>query len=164
MKKLDDEYLNIIKDIINKEEFSKLKECGHHGINRYEHSVKVSYYAYKYAKKLNIDYVEATRAGLLHDFFITERMNSKQKFISTFNHPKKALDNASNLFAINEKEADIILSHMFPFGNSIPKYKESWLVVGVDKILGSKEFLQQFRYSFKYAANLCLLLLLNFIK
>lgn len=53
---LDKEYLDIVNDILYSKEFLKLKNCEHHGISRYDHSLKVSYKAYKYAKKHNLDY------------------------------------------------------------------------------------------------------------
>ena len=44
---LDEEYIQLIKDIIDNSEFLKLKTCEHHGISRFEHSLKVSYNSYK---------------------------------------------------------------------------------------------------------------------
>ena len=161
---LDEEYLNIVKDILNNDKFNELKACQHHGMTRYEHSVKVSYNAYKYAKKHNLDYKAVAVGGLLHDFFITKNVNKREKFISTFTHPKKARINAINEFKVNYKEENIIVSHMFPIGGYTPKYKESWIVNLVDKKIGLKEFASEYAYKFRYAANLTLVLLLNFIK
>ena len=39
----DKEYYDIVSDIINNDEFDKIKKIEHHGITRYEHSLKVSY-------------------------------------------------------------------------------------------------------------------------
>lgn len=164
INELDKEYLKIVKDIIGNKEFDRLKDCEHHGITRYDHSLKVSYQAYKYAKKHGLNYEEVARGGLLHDFFITERMNTKEKLISTFNHPEKAQINARSTFNITERESDIIVSHMFPLGRNIPKYSESWLVSMFDKKVAISEFLSKFNYRFRYAGNLSVLVLLNFIK
>lgn len=38
-------------------------------------AIKVSYRAYKTAKKLNLDYIKTARAGLLHDFYLDEDIN-----------------------------------------------------------------------------------------
>ena len=65
----DFEYVDIVSDIINNEEFLKLKFYRHHDNTRLDHCLKVSYNAYKLAKKFNLDYKAAARAGLLHDFF-----------------------------------------------------------------------------------------------
>ena len=65
-------------------EFLELKKCEHHGISRFEHSIKVSYNAYKFAKKHNLDYKEVAVGGLLHDFFIEQNYGIKQRLFSTF--------------------------------------------------------------------------------
>jgi len=161
---LDEEYLSLVKNILNNEEFLKLKVCEHHGITRFEHSLKVSYGAYKYAKKHNLDYKEVAVGGLLHDFFQDENNNIKDKFISTFTHPNKAVKNAIDKFYVNDKEADIIKSHMFPLNISIPKYKESWLVSLYDKKYAIIEFASKFNHKFRYATNFLLLMVFNFIK
>ncbi|MEG2322603.1 MAG: hypothetical protein RSB71_03895 [Bacilli bacterium] len=162
--KLDKEYLNIVKDIIYDEDFLKLQKCSHHGISRYDHSVKVSYAAYKYALKHHFDYDQVAIGGLLHDFFITDNLNLFGKLKSTFNHPKKAKDNALNKYDLTAKETDIIISHMFPINLRLPKYKESWLVSLYDKKVGIMEFGNKFKYQIQYSSNLILLLILNFVK
>lgn len=164
INKLDSDYINLVKDIIYNKKFLKLQNCKHHGISRYEHSIKVSYNAYKFAKKYNLNFESVAIGGLLHDFFDDENYNLKQKFISYFNHPNKAVLNACNTFNVNELEQDIIKSHMFPASLKIPKYKESWLVSLFDKKVALNEFTCNFGYKMRYVCNLSLLLLFNFIK
>lgn len=161
---LDDEYRRLVKHILNDEEFMKLKNCEHHGITRFDHSLKVSYQAYKYAKKHNLDYKSVAIGGLLHDFFDTENVSLKEKFVSTFNHPLKAEINALEKFNVNTKEADIIKSHMFPLNLVVPKYKESWIVSLYDKKVALSEFSAKLSYKLRYVSNLSILLLFNFIK
>ena len=129
---------------------------------RYDHSVKVSYYSYKLAKILKLSYKEVARAGLLHDYFISDpNRNFKEKIKSTFCHSKLALKTATDNFDVNEMEADIIRSHMFPFGSTVPKYIESWIVDFIDKIVGFYEFCEKFSYKFSYSMNLILLFMIN---
>lgn len=160
----DKEYKKIVKDIFRNKEFKKICNIEHHGISRMEHSIKISYYSYKIAKKLGIDYVSVARGGLLHDFFLDgDERNNKRKFLDTFTHPKKALETAQNNFELNEIEKNIIISHMFPIYISIPKYKESILVNLVDKIVGFKEMAKGLGCKFKYRFNYTYVLLLLFI-
>ena len=161
---LDDDYIDIVKHILNNEEFLKLKNYEHHGITRFDHSLKVSYQAYKFAKKHNLDYKTVAIGGLLHDFFFFSNVSLKEKFISTFNHPLKAEANALEKFNVNTKEADIIRSHMFPLNLVVPKYKESWIVSLYDKKVALLEFSSKLGYKLRYASNLTILLLFNFIK
>ncbi len=161
----DEEYLKIVSDILNDSRFLNLKTFVHHGVSRYEHSLKVSYKAYKYAKKKNLDYTSVARGGLLHDFFEnSNNPKSKERFLKTFTHSKIALENANQKFNINELEADIIVSHMFPINQIVPKHKESWLVSMIDKKIGLCEWGTKFKYQICYLSNFLMLLLFNFIK
>ena len=75
-------YRKIVKNILDNEEFNKIKNIEHHGITRYDHSLKVSYYSYKIAKTLKLDYRQVARGGLLHDFFLSgEDRTFKDKFL-----------------------------------------------------------------------------------
>lgn len=162
--KHDKEYKKIVKDIFRNVEFKRLYNIEHHGISRMEHSIKISYYSYKIAKKLKMDYVSVARGGLLHDFYLDgDERTGKRKFLDTFTHPKKALNTSIVNFKCNDIEKNIIVSHMFPTYLSIPKYKESILVNLVDKVIGFKELIRgfgcKFNYKFNYTYVLMLLLM-----
>lgn len=133
----DRKYFSIVSDILEHPEFQKLKEVRHHGINRYDHSLRVSYYSYMIAKSLRLSPEEVARGALLHDFFLedSEVFDSKKDRAGILvHHPKYALENASRYFTLSEIEKDIILTHMFPVSPMVPKYIESWLVDLVDDI------------------------------
>ena len=152
--KHDKEYKKIVKDIFRNVEFKRLYNIEHHGISRMEHSIKISYYSYKIAKILRMDYVSVARGALLHDFFLDgDERNLRQKFLDTFTHPKRALKTSIDNFDINKIEQNIIVSHMFPIYLSLPKYKESFLVNSVDKIIGFKELVRGFACKFNYKFN-----------
>jgi len=162
---LDSEYIELVKNILNDDEFLKLKQVEHHGTNRFEHSLKVSYSAYKLAKKYNFDYEEVAVGGLLHDFFLKENYGAKERIKSAFNHPVKAEEKASFKFGINEKERDIIRTHMFPLNiNDVPRYKESWLVSLCDKSTAFGELSYNYGFKLRKAGNLLVLFLFNFIR
>ena len=136
------EYEFLIKNIINNEEFNKLEKEKHHGTNRLIHSKRVSYYSYRICKILRLDYISAARAGLLHDFFIYEQDSAKwDRFKLIFTHPIQAVKKSKKLYHLNPKEENIIISHMFPLGIP-PKYLESWIVQGVDKVIATYEFIE----------------------
>ena len=161
----DFEYINIVSHILSSDKFNEIKKIEHHGISRFDHSLKVSYYSYKVAKFLKLDSEEVARGGLLQDFFLSdEDRTTKDRVVSTFIHPKKAVKNAEELFSINDKEKDIIRTHMFPINLSLPKYTESWIVNLVDKVVGCNEFCHKFGYKLVYVANVYLLFLINSIK
>lgn len=161
----DQKYLKLVEDILENKEFNQLDTIEHHGMTRLEHSVRVSYYSYKISKMLGLDYTTVARAGLLHDFFISkENRTLKERFLSTFVHPKYAVINAKKYFEIDDKTKNIIESHMFPIYKVLPKYAESWIVSSVDKVAAIYEFSKAFGIKFAYASNIFILLILNNIR
>ena len=165
MKTYDNEYISIVEDILSNKEFNKIKYIEHHGITRFDHSIRVSYLSYKIARFFHLKSDEVARAGLLHDFFLSdEERTMKDKFLSTFTHPKKALKNAKELFELTKREENIIVSHMFPINFIIPRYLESIIVSSVDKLIALYEFSFKFRLKFKYVTNLYILVLFGIVK
>jgi len=165
VQKQDLEFMRIVKNILDNEEFKKIETIEHHGVSRFDHSMRVAYYSYKVAKLMHLDYVGTARGGLLHDFFLSpEDRTSKDRFISTFVHPKKALETAKSHFDLTKKEEDMIRSHMFPINPSVPKYAESWIVSTVDKVVAVEELSLKFKFKIKYAYSLLMLFMFNFIR
>ena len=124
----DKEFMSVASPILSHKEFLKTKSIVHHGNTRYNHSVRVSYTAFKLSKMLGFDTNAVIRAGALHDFFLVR--DDKNIMTSTkmlIDHPKMA------------KENNIIESHMFPISNIAPKSKEAWMVSLSDKIVAAFE-------------------------
>ena len=152
----DDEYDMIVEDIINHDEFQKTKNVNHHGMNRFDHSLRVSYIAYKIAKFLHVSYEEVARAGLLHDFFLinSKDIAIKDKINTLVNHPMYASAYSEKFFKLSDKEKDIIETHMFPIAPTrLPKYLESWIVNLVDDYVAIREELHVKRRQMCRLAN-----------
>ena len=137
----------ISKDILKNRKFQRIAYESHHGITRMEHSMRVAKYVYKISKKLNLDYVSATRAAILHDFFTNAEFGANHGLIQGVVHPHIALQNACGEFDLNDIEKNAIESHMYPLCCKMPKYKESWVLTGVDKVVAIYEYLS---YKFSY--------------
>lgn len=130
------EFNNIVGDILKNEEFIKLKYEIHHGISRLDHSLNVAKLTYLFCCKFHLKKTnKATRAALLHDFFLSQEVPG----IKFINHPSVAVSNSLKYFAIDSFQENIIASHMFPMSKTIPKYKESWLISFCDKLAAIKE-------------------------
>ncbi len=153
-------FYNISKKIIETEKFNDLKKEIHHGITRYDHVLRVSKYTYQITKKLHMDYISATRAALLHDYFTTDDVLGINGIKKWNEHPNIAYENAIKEFTINKKEKNAITSHMFPLGKTIPKYKESWVLTLVDKTVSTYE---QYKYNWKNAFALYFIFIINMI-
>ena len=155
------EFMNYTSGILEHEEFIKTKNIVHHGGTRYNHSLKVAYLSYKISKGLKCDVSSATRAGALHDFFLQrDDRNIATEAKMFVKHPSIAKKNAINYFGINEKEQNIIESHMFPFSTVAPKSKEAWIVTISDKIVSAIEA----SLNVKAQVTLWILFITNFIK
>lgn len=154
------DYNNEIKDIVEDEDFDKIKTIVHHGTSRLNHSLRVSYLSYKLAKRFKCDSKVAAQAGLLHDFFFEKEGNNIKGFKLIFNHPKIARENARHLFNVDDKVQNVIETHMFPFCLSLPASKEAWIVSTIDKVVATSEFTSKF----KTQLTLWALFIINFIK
>lgn len=138
----------IVQDIMDNEEFKKINNIRHHKGTRLDHSLLVAKKAYLFARRHNLDYKTVARAGLLHDFFLEDYKNLpniKDRIRLICNHGEVSKKNA-NRFNLNEKEANIIASHMFPLGKEIPRSKEAWLICLIDKTSATSEFIKNFSY------------------
>ena len=146
----DKEYMEIVKDIINNETVAEMKKYRqHYDINTFEHCLNVSYISYRICKKLKLDYKSMARGAMLHDLFLYDWRNSKKQLnldgYHAFVHPKIALENASKLYNLNDKEKDIIVKHMWPVTLALPKYKETYIITLVDKYSALQESAQYYR-------------------
>lgn len=156
-------YYDIVKDVLDNEEYQQLKNIKHHGLDRLEHNKRVSYYSYLVCKILHLDYESAARAGILHDFFLDENEDTtiKDKINLLERHPKKSLNNALKYFDLSDKEQNIILSHMFPVVPAyLPKHMESWIVDFVDDWVGIGERIFATRKQIARVANILIIILL----
>ena len=157
------EFENIIEEYTSHPKVKELKKYKHHGITRYDHSFNVAYYTYIITKKLNLNYKSATKAAMLHDFFLDE-VENENGVKRLQDHPKYAVINAKKYFELNELEEDIIRNHMFPVTFTPPKHKESWIVDMVDDIVSIKERGMGATRSLKRAFNAVVLLIITLIK
>ncbi len=150
----------IAKDIIEKEKFMSLKEEPHHGLSRYEHVMRVAKNTYRITKVLRVDYVSATRGALLHDYYNDVDYNNTRGLKKGSLHPVIALNNARREYYLNSKEENIIVSHMYPFGDVKPNCKESWIVTVIDKIVALYECT---RFKLKNSILLMMIFCINYL-
>jgi len=154
------EFESIANEIINSDKYQSLKSEDHHGLSRYEHSLRVARNTYKISKKMNLDYISATRGALLHDYFTDEEYRNTKGMKKYSMHPVIALNNAIREYELNPVEENVIVSHMYPMGKVKPNCKESWIVTVVDKGVAIYECA---RYKTKECLALTFLLVLNFM-
>lgn len=151
---------NIAESIIKTKKFNELKKESHHGLTRYMHVIRVSKFTYKITKFLKMDYVSATRAALLHDYYTASDLIDISEPKKLGIHPYVAKNNALKDFKLNSIEKNAIEAHMFPLGKTLPKYKESWVLTAVDKTVATYE---QCKFKWKNAIAIYMLFIINMI-
>lgn len=137
-------YYCLVADLLESDVVQKMKEFTHHGDTTcFQHCLNVSYYNYRLCGFFSLNQRAAARAGLLHDLFLYDwhtHKPEKGKLLHGFTHPGEALKNAKENFYISELESDIIEKHMFPLTiTALPKYRETLVIVLVDKYCGLLE-------------------------
>jgi len=119
----------------------RMKEYTQHGgTSAYDHCVDVARKSLKVAEKFKgTDRKAVVMGALLHDYFLYD-WHSKGDRLHGYHHPKIAAQKAREDFAVSDKEAQIISSHMWPLTlTAVPKSREAWIVCMADKWCSLKE-------------------------
>lgn len=134
-------YLRCVDDLITTEQVESMKQWKHHfSVTTYDHSLFVSYVAFRMARRMGRDYRMAARMGLLHDLYLYDSHDrSAHPGSQCFDHPRAALRNAAQLVELSEKEANIIASHMWPLATTMPRSAEAVIVSVADKLCATLE-------------------------
>ncbi len=143
----DEGYLSLVEDLLANAEVRGMERYIQHGTTTcLHHCISVSYLSYLFCRRYGLDTAAAARGGLLHDLFLYDWHTYRRapgERLHGFEHPRKALANASRLFSLTEKERDIILHHMFPLTLTPPRSKEGCVVTMFDKYCSLMETLRQ---------------------
>jgi uncharacterized protein len=132
-------YLDILEEF-DIEKYNDMLLDKHHGLTRYDHSLRVAKNSFYLSYFFRADVLTTTRAALMHDFFTNDDIDKKQFLNYLKTHPETALENSKKYFTVSEAEEQIIKSHMFPIGSEIPSSKEAWIVSFTDKYVSIYEF------------------------
>ena len=141
-------FLDCVAPLLESPQVQSMKQWRHHfSITCYEHSLFVSYTAFRLARRFGWDERAAARAGLLHDLYLYDP-KSLPSYKQCFAHPVAALRNAAQLCGeLTAAEADGILCHMWPMARHIPRCREAAAVCLADKLCATAEVLQIWRRS-----------------
>ncbi len=134
-----------IREILASEEFRSLDRYTHHGkVTRMAHCLAVAGIVYRMARGRRLDYISATRAALLHDFFFYNWRTDGPR-LHGLRHPALACANARARFSLNAIEEDAISRHMWPLTPRPPRYAESYLVCMADKAVAIGDYSRALR-------------------
>ena len=142
-------YLDCVGELLASPQVQAMKDIRHHpGVSCFEHSLFVSYVAFRLARRWGRDGRAAARAGLLHDLYLYDPRNkSNYHGNQCFAHPVAALKNAWALCgSLTPMEENIIISHMWPLARRMPRYREALVVNLADKLCATAEVVRLYHY------------------
>ena len=141
-------FLECVGSLLESSQVSSMKRWRHHfSITCYQHSLFVSYVAFRLARRLGWDYQAAARAGLLHDLYLYDPADaSAHPGNQCLDHPEFALRNAVALCPdLSEREQNAIVSHMFPLAVHLPRCREALVVNIADKVCATLEVIHLYQ-------------------
>ena len=157
--KLKKEFYLKIKQIDNYNEVvEKESMYFQHGTTTvYRHSRNVAYYSLYIAKKLEnkfgikFNYDSLIVGALLHDLFLYDwHEKDSSHRLHGYSHPITASINAKKMCNVDEKVVKIIKTHMWPLTiTKVPTSREALLVCMADKIMATKEIIDNYKKSHK---------------
>lgn len=134
---IDQRFKDIVHPILLTKEFQRLKTFIAHGsFSVFDHCLRVAILAYSIAlMKKNVRIDSLVRSALLHDYYLYDWHHAHEGHkLHGFRHPYIASKNAKRDFHINEFEAKLIRSHMFPLTFwTLPLSKEARIIIKADK-------------------------------
>lgn len=138
------EFCAIVLDVFYHPDVQSMHTMIQHGsTTTLEHTMRVSYNAFRIAKVLRLQSEDVARAAILHDFFLYDWHDVRPKEgLHGFVHARIALQNAEERFELSLVEKDIILKHMWPLNLKPPRYMESFIVTMTDKYCSLTEIIQ----------------------
>ena len=137
----------LLSDYINHPKVREMRAFTQHGsITTYDHCERVAEMSLKLNRRFRIGADEEKLAvgALLHDFYLYDWHDDDggSHRLHGFTHPEQARQNAVEIFDIDEKEQEIIRTHMWPLTlNAIPKSREAAIVCLADKWCSLQETL-----------------------
>jgi len=119
--------------------------CQHGRISTYDHCISVARTSFWLNRRLHLGGDEAilVRGAFLHDFYLYDWHDCSDICRwHGFVHPAIALRNADARYALNDRERNIIASHMWPLTlRHVPRCREAAVVCLSDKTCSLRETL-----------------------
>ena len=136
-------YCAVVGDLLRHEKVREMHQYPHHrDVDTLYHSVCVSYLTYKICEKMHWHPKEATRAALLHDFYLYNWYTDKHDEWHAVLHPKMACKNAEHYFgALTPRQEDMILCHMWPLHLAPPHSREGFVLTFADKVCAVRDLI-----------------------
>lgn len=117
----------------------------HGSVTTYEHCMRVAAISFWLNRRMDLGCDEASlvRGAFLHDFYLYDwHLPHPEAGLHGFTHPAAALANAEARYSLNDRERNVIRSHMWPLTLlTPPRCREAAVVCLADKLSSAAETL-----------------------
>lgn len=135
-------YLEYIQDLLQHPDVQRLKETGDHHWkrDRFSHCYAVGKLSFRMAKVFQANLTVAARAGFLHDWYHGHPPD-RQRFANADQHHFRISYKAAADYGENAAVLHAIRTHFWPWGRTMPKTREAWIVWMADNVIWMDDIL-----------------------
>lgn len=124
-----------IRDLLDHPDVKDLHHTiAHWRRDRFDHNYAVGKLSYRLAKWLHANAAIAARAGFLHDWY-HGHAPGRQRFVNADQHHFRISHEAASKYGEHPRILHAIRTHFWPWGRTLPKTREAWIVWMADNII-----------------------------
>jgi HD superfamily phosphodiesterase len=129
-------YHSYIQDLLDHPDVQRLKDTTNHHWkrDRFAHCYAVGRFSYRLARLFHANITVAARAGFLHDWYHGHAPERKH-FVRPDQHHFRISHQAASQYGESEAILHAIRTHMWPWGRTMPRTREAWIVWMADNLV-----------------------------
>lgn len=135
-----------IRDLLTHPDIQKLRMTTNHHWkrDRLAHCYAVGKLAYRMARFFHANATVAARGGFLHDWY-HGHMPERKYFVNADQHHFRISVDAAKKYGEHRRVIHTIRTHFWPWGRTVPKTREAWIVWMADNLVWAADFAQSFK-------------------
>lgn len=139
-------YHSYIEDLLVHADVRRLKETQDHHWkrDRFSHCYAVGRLSFRLAKFFHANVTIAARAGFLHDWYHGHPPD-RERFINADQHHFRISHKAAAGYGEHAAVLHAIRTHFWPWGRTMPRTREAWIVWMADNIIWFDDILYSLR-------------------
>ncbi len=136
-----------IRDLLDHPDIQKLHDTtAHWKRDRFDHNFAVGKLSYRMARLLNANVAVAARAGFLHDWYHGHAPGRQRfSFEHADQHHFRISHQAASQYGEHPAVLHAIRTHFWPWGRTLPKTREAWIVWTADNLVWVSDLWQSFK-------------------
>ncbi len=140
------EYESYIADLLQHEDVQKLRQTNAHWHrDRFTHCYAVGKLSFRLARLFHANGTVAARAGFLHDWYHGHQPGRK-RFVNADQHHFRISHEAASKYGEHGDVLHAIRTHFWPWGRTLPKTREAWIVWMADNIIWVVDIWQSLKH------------------